>query len=101
VVERPAISETDGLANDGSRADLVAVRRPPWKLIYTPSRASFELYVLAVDPGEHAPVAIETGEGPELRRTLDEFLHTAAPPPARTGRDPAIHEKLRALGYAV
>ena len=26
VVERPAISETDGLANDGSRADLVAVR---------------------------------------------------------------------------
>ena len=100
VVERPAISETDGLANDGSRADLVAVRRPPWKLIYTPSRASFELYDLAVDPGEHAPVAIETGEGPELRRTLDEFLHTAAPPPARTGRDPAIHEKLRALGYA-
>jgi len=100
VVERPAISETDGLANDGSRADLVAVRRPPWKLIYTPSRASFELYDLAVDPGEHAPVAIETGEGPSLRRTLDEFLHTAAPPPARTGRDPAIREKLRALGYA-
>jgi arylsulfatase A-like enzyme len=98
--ERPAVSETDGLANDGTRVDLVAVRRPPWKMIYAPARSSTEVYDLGTDPGEHQPLGVETGEGPSLRRILDDFGRTARPAPPRTGRDPALHEKLRALGYA-
>ena len=98
--ERPAVCETDGLANNGTRVDLVAVRRPAWKLIYAPARQSAELYDLGTDPGEHAPLPVEAGEGPALRRTLDDFVRTAPPAPAHTGRDPALLEKLRALGYA-
>ncbi len=98
--ERPAVCETDGLANNGTRVDLVAVRRPPWKLIYAPARQRAELYDLGTDPGEHAPLPVESGEGPALQRTLDDFVRTAPPAPARTGRDPALLEKLRALGYA-
>src|SRR5262249_42484063 len=53
--ERLAVSETDGLANNGVRVDLVSVRRRGWKLIYAPARSSAELYDLGADPGEHVP----------------------------------------------
>src|SRR5262249_2341812 len=98
--ERPAVCETDGLANNGTRVDLVAVRRAAWQLIYAPARSSAELSDLGADPGEHTPLAVDTGEGPALQRTLDDFVRTAPPPPVREGRDPALREKLRALGYA-
>ena len=98
--ERAAVAETDGVANNGVRIDLVTVRRPPWKLIHAPARASWELYDLGSDPGERAPLPLDTGEGPALQRLLAEFASTAPAAPARDGRDPALREKLRALGYA-
>src|SRR5262249_53049000 len=98
--ERPAFCETDGLANNGTRVDLVAMRRPGWKLILAPASQSTELYDLGADPGEHAPLPADAGEGPALRRTLDDFVRTAPPAPVHTGRDPALLEKLRAVGYA-
>jgi hypothetical protein len=98
--ERAAVAETDGVANNGVRVDLVTIRRPPWKLIHAPARESWELYDLGSDPGEHAPLPLDTGEGPALQRQLTEFASTAPPAPAHDGRDPALREKLRALGYA-
>src|SRR5262249_61113598 len=98
--ERPAFCETDGLANNGTRVDLVAVRRPGWKLILAPASQGTELYDLGADPGEHAPLPTDAGEGPGLRHTLDDFMRSAPPAPAHAGRDPPLLEKLRALGYA-
>ena len=84
----------------GYRVDLVTIRRPPWKLIHAPARESWELYDLGSDPGEHAPLPVDAGEGPALQRQLAEFASAAPPAPAHAGRDPALREKLRALGYA-
>src|SRR5262249_27522143 len=97
---RPAFCATDGQANDGTRRALDAVRRPDWKLTPAPLTDDFQLFDLAADPGERAPLPVDAGEGPALRLTLDDFARTAPAPPAQTGRDPAFAEKLRALGYA-
>jgi len=97
---RLAFSATDGQANDGTRRPLDAVRRPDWKLIHAPVADDFQLFDLAADPGERSPLALTTGDGPALRVALDDFARSAPAPPARTGYDPALGEKLRALGYA-
>src|SRR5262249_61122826 len=47
--ERTAVSETDGVANNGLRVDVGTIRRPPWKLIHAPARESWELYELGSD----------------------------------------------------
>jgi arylsulfatase A-like enzyme len=97
---RPAFVATDGQANNGTRRPLQSVRQPDWKLIHAPATGDFQLFDLARDPGEHSALDVTTGDGPALRGALDDFLRTAPPPPARTGYDPALGEKLRALGYA-
>src|SRR5262249_8541063 len=56
---RSVISETDGLTADRMRADLVSARTPVSKLIEAPALAQGQLYDLARDPGEHAPLSAE------------------------------------------
>jgi arylsulfatase A-like enzyme len=97
---RSAFVATDGQANDGTRRALEAVRQPDWKLIHAPVTDDFQLFDLGADPGEQTPLDVEAGHGPALRLSLEDFARTAPPPPARTGHDPALGEKLRALGYA-
>jgi arylsulfatase A-like enzyme len=99
IPSAPVVSETNGLAADRSQADLVAVRTPKWKLIEIPARATSELYDLIHDPGEQSTLASRTGQGPVLAAALAEVVQRAPPPPVRNGRDPALGEKLRALGY--
>lgn len=97
---RTAISETmGGLLRDGQRADLVAARTPAWKLIVAPALGATESYDLVRDPGEQTSLAREVGDGPALWWAVDDFARSAAAPPAREGYDPALREKLRALGY--
>ncbi len=98
--DRTAFAETDGQANDGARRALIAARRPDAKLILAPGDGAPALYDLARDPGELTPLSPETGMGPPLRTALDGFVRDAPPPPAPTGRDPGLLDRLRALGYA-
>ncbi len=101
VPERPAFSETSyGIAADGTWTELLAVRAPPWKLIWEPRASRFELYDLAHDPGERANRFPDPPTSEALASTLATWRATAAPPPPSTGRDPGLEEKLRALGYA-
>jgi hypothetical protein len=76
------------------------VRQPAWKLIHAPATDDFQLFDLGADPGERSPLAVTAGDGPALQGALEDFARAAPPPPARTGYDPALGEKLRALGYA-
>src|SRR5579885_3670360 len=99
--ERPAFSETAyGIAADGAWTDLLAVRAPPWKLIWEPGASRFELYDLTQDPGERTNRFPDRPTSEALASTLATWRATAAPPPPSTGRDPGLEEKLRALGYA-
>jgi arylsulfatase A-like enzyme len=95
----PVVSETNGLAADHTQADLVAIRTPTSKIIQVPALSTAELYDLAQDPGERAPLTAQTGNGPSLMAAFDDVARRAPPPPARAGRDPAFQQKLRALGY--
>jgi arylsulfatase A-like enzyme len=99
IPSRPVMSETNGLAADRSRADLVSIRTPTSKLIRTPALSLAELYDLVRDPGERTPLTVTAGAGPSLATALDDVARHAPSPPARGGRDPALAEKLRALGY--
>jgi len=98
---RPAISETVfGVAPDGTATRLVSLRTPAWKLIHAPAFERYELYDLARDPGEHENRFGVAPEGPALARALAEWDSRAALPPRPSGpSDPALGEKLRALGY--
>jgi arylsulfatase A-like enzyme len=101
VPERPAFSETAyGIAADGTWTEMLAVRAPPWKLVWEPRANRFELYNLAHDPGERANRFPEPPTSDALASALTTWRATAAPPPVATGRDPRLEEKLRALGYA-
>jgi choline-sulfatase len=98
---RAAISETvGGLTPDRHRADLVAARIPAWKVIEAPALGLAQAFDLVRDPGEQSPASLDAGHGPTLRRALDDFARTAAPPPPRGTGDPALRDRLRALGYA-
>jgi len=70
-------------------------------LLAAPELASFQLFDLQNDPGEtrdrHHP---SVREAAALHATLDAFLAAAPAAHADTPGDPAIAEKLRALGYA-
>ncbi len=97
---RPAVAETDGQANHGPRHALEAVRHPDAKLIHVTATGDFARYDLVTDPGEQAPLDAVTGAGPALRAALEHVVAAAPAPPERDGRDPALRDKLRALGYA-
>jgi choline-sulfatase len=101
VPSRAAISETmGGLTPDRRRADLVAARTAAWKVIDAPALGVAQAFDLARDPGERSPLTLDAGDGPALRRALEDFGRTAAPPPAGGGGDPGLRDRLRALGYA-
>jgi arylsulfatase A-like enzyme len=96
---RPAISETRyGPGPDGGATPLVSLRQPPWKLIHAPAAGRFELYDLARDPGERDDRFGAAPEGARLAALLAGW-QAAAAPPSVAGQDPALRERLRALGY--
>ncbi|HLK12683.1 MAG TPA: sulfatase-like hydrolase/transferase [Candidatus Binatia bacterium] len=98
--ERPAVAETEfGLGAGGGTTELLALRRPPWKLIWAPASGRHELYDLAHDPGEHHDRFADAPEGAALAAELAGWRATAPSPPRAQGRDPALEQKLRALGY--
>jgi arylsulfatase A-like enzyme len=97
-IARPAIIETGrGIAPDGSPMPLVAVRDGGWKLIQAPALGRAELYDVRRDPGEH-----DDRHGAEEGARLAHWLVDAPagpPPPTPPNDNPALHERLRALGY--
>ena len=97
---RDVVSETaSALAPDGTPTDLASLRTPGWKLIEMPSVPRRELYDLARDAGEHDDRWGSSPDGEALRERLDRLRATAAPAPRADRDDPALHEKLRTLGY--
>ena len=97
----PAFAETvRGIAPDGSRIELLSVRRDGWKLVRTPALGRMELYDLTRDPGERENRWGAAPEGEALAALLAAFEASAPPPPRARGGDAGLHEKLRALGYA-
>ena len=100
ITPRPAFSETEyGDGIGGKDTELVALRAPPWKLIWVPVLARYELFDLAHDPSEHTNRFDDAPEAGALAARLADWRTTAAPPPAAIGYDPALRNKLRALGY--
>jgi arylsulfatase A-like enzyme len=98
---RDAVAETaSGLAPDGSPTELASLRTPRWKLIEAPRLPRRELYDLGRDPGEHDDRWGTAPEGEALRARLERYRESAPPPPRVDRDDPALHEKLRSLGYA-
>lgn len=96
----PVISETArGIAPDGGRVDVVSVRHAGWKLIRTPALDQTELYDLARDRGERENRYGSAPEGERLAALLAAWQARVPRAPRVTGGDPALHEKLRALGY--
>lgn len=94
-----AVSETAcGIAPDGKSISLVAGRRGDWKRIEAPRLGRVEAFDLASDPAEQqsrpdAPPSAALGADLAHWRTV------VPPPPPTTGHDPALQDKLRALGY--
>jgi arylsulfatase A-like enzyme len=99
-VERPAVAETEfGLTAGAGMTELLALRQPPWKLIWAPATGHRELYDLAHDPGEHHDRFTDTPQAAALAAELSAWRAKAPAPPRPEGRDPALEQKLRALGY--
>jgi len=98
--EAPAISETlYGLMPDGATTPIVSLRTAEWKLIHAPALGRYELYDLRRDPAEREDRFGSATEGAALAARLAEWEATAPAPPRAEGSDPALGEKLRALGY--
>ena len=98
--EAPAISETlYGLMPDGATTPIVSLRTAEWKLIHAPALGRYELYDLRRDPAEREDRFRTAPEGAALAARLAEWEATAPAPPRAEGSDPALGEKLRALGY--
>ena len=76
-----------------------SLRAHGWKLIHAPATGRFELYDLVHDPGEHADRFAVAAEGAAMAKLLGDWEATAPAPPAAESHDPALQEKLRALGY--
>jgi arylsulfatase A-like enzyme len=97
---RPAFSETHhGLGVGDAEMQVISVRTDGWKLIHTPATNRFELYDLVHDPSERDDRFATAAEGGELVRLLGAWEAAAPPRPQPVGPDPALREKLRALGY--
>jgi arylsulfatase A-like enzyme len=98
--ERPAFSETRyWSAYDGTDTPIVSLRTAGWKLIHAPLLGRYELYDLVHDTAERDDRFGSAAEGAALVRLLDRWWAAAPAPPPPSGSDPAIREKLRALGY--
>ena len=69
------------------------------KLIRSPALDRFELYDLVHDPEERHDRYGSAPEGPALVSLLDGWQAHVRPAPRAAGRDRALVEKLRALGY--
>jgi arylsulfatase A-like enzyme len=97
--ERPVYSETHmGIAANGSALHLVSVRQDGWKLIHTPALGRFELYDLTRDPAERED-RFGAPEGADLQRLLAAWESSAPQAREQPEPDPALHERLKALGY--
>jgi arylsulfatase A-like enzyme len=83
----------------GEASQSIAVRARSWKLVHDPVAGRFELYDLTSDPGERENRYGRAPQGSALARYLTEWTADAPKPPPVRGRDPEIHERLRALGY--
>jgi arylsulfatase A-like enzyme len=103
LVQRPEAAAVASTAfwhaPDGSRADLVAWRTPAWKLLHAPALERYELYNLARDPGEQQDRFRTAPEAGTLAAALSDWQRAAPAPPETGPEDPAVREKLRALGY--
>ncbi len=98
-----------------SRDDLrVAVRRPPWKAIVSPTMAGNRLFDLASDPAEQQNMLFRSGLAPARSAQVQDAFLSLVTAPARLGLD--VHRevattsgmhadaettrRLRSLGYA-
>ena len=99
--ERPAISETShGIGPEGEEdAELIALRTARWKLIEEPAVGRFELYDLDHDPAERDDRFGRAPEGDRLVQALAAWRASVAAAAPAPGSDPALRQKLRALGY--
>jgi len=98
--DAPAISETlYGIMPDGATTPIVSLRTADWKLIHAPALGRYELYDLRRDPAEREDRFASAAEGAALAARLAEWETAAPAPPRAEGHDPALGEKLRALGY--
>jgi arylsulfatase A-like enzyme len=98
--EAPAFSETlYGLMPDGATTPIVSLRTAAWKLIHAPALGRWELYDLVRDPAERQDRFASAPEGAALAQLLAAWEAAAPAPPRAEGHDPALGEKLRALGY--
>ena len=99
LAERLAFVETQyGVAGGTTNVELLAARRATAKLVWAPALEHRELYDLRDDPGERVnrwPAAA----GATLAESLAAHRAAAPPAPQASGSDPALEEKLRALGY--
>jgi len=84
---------------DGATTPIVSLRTAEWKLIHAPALGRYELYDLRRDPAEREDRFGSAAEGAALAARLAEWETTAPAPPRAEGSDPALGEKLRALGY--
>jgi len=98
-LERPVVSETRyGIGPGGDSVELLSVRTPTAKLIHAPDLNTVTLYDLANDPGETHP-AHDAARLALLLRTLERWRADTSPAAPADRRDPALTDKLRALGY--
>ena len=98
--KRPVFSETNhGLGERGAELQLRSVRHAGWKVIETPALQRREAYDLAADPGEQANLAGDARSA-ALVDLLAQLVAAAPPTPEVAKPDPALQERLRALGYA-
>jgi len=96
----PAFSETRyGITPDDTQTETVSLTTASWKLIHAPAFARFELYDLVHDPKERENRFGSAPEGAELAARVTAWRAAAPPPPPTAGADPALRDKLRALGY--
>jgi arylsulfatase A-like enzyme len=95
----PVVAETRyGIGPDGESIELVAVRQGDAKLVHAPTLGTLALYDLAANPGETHPVR-DAARTALLLRTLERWRRETPRAQAAEHRDPALAEKLQALGY--
>lgn len=85
-----------------SYQDRFGLVAPPWHLILTPEKRTFELFNLAQDPQERKNIYSQDGATPAvagLRRRLEEFARGVLSGKEDIQIDDKTKEMLRALGY--
>lgn len=99
--DRPLFFETDNWLGRREGNFRRAVRRGDQKLHFDGLSGRFELYDLALDPGELRDLAASRpDELARLRADLQAYLERSSPGDAGEAPSPELLEKLRELGYA-